>query len=180
MSRRESWMGASTMAAASRFTSNPPTGEAGLLDEAGESLGDARLPLALEQGRDVGPGDEHEIVLTRDLGVKGPERLSQGSLHRVPLYGAADLSAHGDAKTRVVLARFAVPTGKRVQHEKPVRVRVSLAIDAVEVAAARQAPALAAPARRAGAHGVSRLRPLRRLRLMISRPPRVRIRARNP
>ena len=54
----------------------------------------------------------------------------------------------------------------RCRDQEAVGVRLALAIDAVEVAAARQAPTLAPLARRAGAHGVSRLRPLRRRRLM--------------
>jgi hypothetical protein len=56
-------------------------------------------------------------------------------------------------------------------------MRPAFTIDALEVAAARQATS---PAALAGGHGVSRLRPLRRRRLMIWRPLRVRIRARNP
>src|ERR1051325_12150315 len=107
-------MGATTMVVLNRFTSNAPIGQAGLLDEGCERLGDAWRPLTLEQGRHVGPGDEHEIVLDRDLGVEGPERLSQSSLHRVPLYGAADLSAHRDPETRVVLARLAIRARKGV------------------------------------------------------------------
>jgi hypothetical protein len=56
-------------------------------------------------------------------------------------------------------------------------VRAAIAVDAVEVAAAREA----APLPVAGGHqGVSRLRPLARLRLITSRPERVRIRPRKP
>ena len=60
-------------------------------------------------------------------------------------------------------------------------MRAALAVDAVELAAARQPAALAARRGRAiGPTGVSRLRPLPRRRLRSRRPARVRMRARNP
>jgi hypothetical protein len=73
--------------------------------------------------------------------------------------------------------RIRVAAREGVEDQEAVGVGAALAIDALEIAAARQA---AAPARLAGRHGVSRLRPLRRRRLMIWRPLRVRMRARNP
>src|SRR3954447_5171801 len=173
-------MGASRTPARDRFTSNAPSSEARFLHEAGERLRDAGRTLAIEQARDVRACNEHEVVPGRDVRVQRPEGLSQRSLHRLSLYGAADLAAHGDPQPRVFLALAALPSREGVQDQEPVGMRLALAIDAIEVATARQAPPLAPPARRAGGHGVSRLRPLRRLRLMTCRPLRVRIRARNP
>jgi hypothetical protein len=70
-----------------------------------------------------------------------------------------------------------VPAREGIEDQEAVGVGAALAIDALEVATARQA---ATPSPLAGRHGVSRLRPLRRRRLMIWRPLRVRMRARNP
>ena len=67
-----------------------------------------------------------------------------------------------------------------VEDEEAVRVRAAVAVDAVEVAAARQAATLAPVACAARHQGVRRLRPLRRRRLITSRPARVRMRARKP
>ena len=114
----------------------------------------------------------------------GPERLAQQPLHPVALDRAADLAADRDAEARVVgVAR----AREGVEHEVPAGVRAALAIDPLELGAAGEPapPSLAGPAAlgaRAVGHpqGVSRLRPLRRRRSRIARPPRVRMRARNP
>ena len=69
-----------------------------------------------------------------------------------------------------------------MQDQLPTGVRAPLPEDPVEVSAARQPrPAGLSPrAERVPHHTVSRVRPFARRRLRISRPPRVRIRARNP
>lgn len=60
-------------------------------------------------------------------------------------------------------------------------MRKAFAIDAIELSAARQAAPLArARIPAAHAYGVRRLRPLRRRRFRIERPPRVLILARKP
>src|SRR5215216_3496227 len=173
-------MGASNTPARNRFTSNALPGEARFRHQTPQRFGHAIRPFPLQEPGYVGAGDEHEVVLSGDPGAQRPESLSQRALNGISLYGAADLAAHRDAEPRPVGADFLASPRKGVQDEKPFGVGASLAVDAVEVAAARQAPSLAPPARRAGAHGGSRLRPLRRLRLMICRPLRVCMRARNP
>ena len=65
-----------------------------------------------------------------------------------------------------------------VEDEEAVGVRAAVAIDAVEVPAARQPTALSTLAHRLRGRG--RLRPLARRRRITSRPDRVRIRARKP
>ena len=80
-------------------------------------------------------------------------------------------------------------TRERVQHEVPAPVGAALAVDALELGAARQAAALRPPGSSGagrhvlhgdGAQTVRRLRPLARRRLMSTRPAFVCIRARKP
>src|SRR3954465_11338437 len=108
-------MGARTSAATNRFTSNGPFGEACLLHEPAQGLGDTVGSLPFEQARHAGPGHEHEVVVPRDLRVERPECLSQRSLHRIPLYGSADLAAHRDPQARVVLVGLTLAPRERVE-----------------------------------------------------------------
>src|SRR5207302_3092010 len=91
---------------------------------------------------------------------------------------AADLPGHGEPQPR---RRFGL-AWKHVEDELSAGVRPALAEHAVEVGAARQpgATRTRAGARPPEHQTASRLRPLARLRLSVSRPARVLIRARNP
>ena len=74
-----------------------------------------------------------------------PANASRSSaLDRVAVDGAADLARHGQAQAWAFRGGFAV-RGKRVEHEETVADRPSLAVDALELRAARQPPALARP-----------------------------------
>ena len=133
----------------------------------GQLLERGRDPVrapTLDQAGCIGTRDENEVVATRKRVVQRPERLSQCPLHGISLYGAADLAAHRDAKSNLVVIGVRVSARERVEDQEAVGVGAALAIDAVEVAAPRQATT---PAPLAGGHGVSRFRPLRRRRLMI-------------
>ena len=146
----------------------------------GQLLERGRDPVrapTLDQAGCVGTRDENEVVPMRKRVVQRPERLSQCPLHCISLYGAADLAAHRDAEADLILIVVGLAARERIDDQEAVGVGAALAIYAVEVAAPRQATT---PAPLAGGHGVSRLRPLRRRRLMICRPLRVRMRARNP
>src|SRR5205807_10600827 len=96
----------------------------------------------------------------------------------ITLSGSADHARHREAQPR----RVAPLAGKHVQDELASRVRPALPEDPIEIGAARQPGATRT---RAGAWSpehqtASRLRPFARRRLSVSRPARVRIRARNP
>ena len=56
--------------------------------------------------------------------------------------GAADLAADGDAEPHVLAGLVAV-AGERVEDEVAIRVRASLAVGTIEIAAAREATPLA-------------------------------------
>jgi hypothetical protein len=71
-----------------------------------------------------------------DLRGDRPESIFECALHGISLYGAADLAAHGDPEPGVLLPGFSRPAREGVEHEEPVGVRLSLTIDAIEVAAA--------------------------------------------
>ena len=116
------------------------------------------------------------------LGVEAPEGLAQRPLDRVALHGPADLAADRDPERG---PRRASDAGarERVEDQEAVGVRAAVAIDAVEVPAARQPAALAAlahpgepidlrrqPLAALGAGGAGARRG----------PERVRIRARKP
>ena len=105
--------------------------------------GSARQPglcgQLLERGRDpvraptlnqagcVGTRDEDEVMAMRKRVVQRPERLSQCPLHGISLYGAADLAAHRDAKSNLVVivvglaARKGIEDRKRLAWERPSR-----------------------------------------------------------
>ena len=124
------------MAVSNRFTSNAPAGEAGFGHEALEGLGDTPGALSLQEAGHVGASHENEVVPPRDLGRHRPEGISQGALHGISLYGAADLAAHGDPEPGVLVPGIGRPSREGVEDEEPVGVRLSLTIDAIEVAAA--------------------------------------------
>ena len=114
-----------------------------------------------------------------------PERLAEQALDAVAVDGAADLARHRQAEARAVGRLAGGRARERVEDEEAVADRAALAVDALELRAAGQAPALRAPAggaRQAVHRGqtVSRLRPLARRRLSVRRPARVLMRARNP
>jgi hypothetical protein len=71
-----------------------------------------------------------------------------------------------------------------MNHQLPATVRASLPEDSIEVRAVRKSPAAGAGmwsrTGRPRHQTVSRLRPFARRRFSVSRPLRVRIRARNP
>src|SRR5919198_6678246 len=113
-------MGASSSWTRGLFTSTAPSPKTRLVHETCKRSGHARGSLALEQGRDVGPGHEHEVVPDGDIRIQRPKGLSQRALHRIPLYRAADLPAHRDTQPGVVLAVGALASRERVQNQKPV------------------------------------------------------------
>ena len=119
-----------------RFTSNALPGESRLGDEAADCLGYTRGSLAFQQTSHVGTSHQHEVVPARYLGVQRPKSLSQRALHRVSLYGAAHLAAHGDPESSVVLSGLPVASRERVENEESIGVRPALTVDTVEVAAA--------------------------------------------
>src|SRR4051794_10728441 len=147
------------------------SGQPRLLEQLDEGAADGLEPVALGQFAHVWAGLDHHVGVGRHRAALRVEGLAQQALDAVALDGAADLLGHREAEAHaaVVLAR------ERVEHEIAVAVRAALAVDTLELGAARQAPAL-------GGHGqtVSRLRPLERRRLMTSRPARVDIRSRKP
>ena len=108
------------------------------------------------------------------------ERLAQQALDLVAVDGAADLARdrQADARLGLVGRGRGVPARERVEDEVTVAVRAAVAVDALELGAARQAPPLGRHDRRP--QTVRRLRPLVRRRLSVRRPPRVCMRARKP
>src|SRR6185295_12436100 len=121
----------------------------------------------------------------RQLLGQGHESLPEQALHLVAIDGTAHLARDRDAQTGAVGRLARGRPREAVEDEEAVADRPTLAIDAFELRAAREAPALRAPAdgaRQAVHRGqtVSRLRPLSRRRLSVRRPARVLMRARNP
>src|SRR5262249_37630991 len=94
----------------------------------------------VDQLGNVGTGDNDEVVAAGKAVGDGPEGLAQRPLHLVALHRAADLAADGDAKPRVLTVLFA--TGEGVENEVAGRMGGAIAIDAVELAAARQPTSL--------------------------------------
>ena len=78
-----------------------------------------------------------------ELAGARPERLAQQPLDAVALDGAAELAPDRDPQPRLGLV---VGARKRVDDQVPAGVRATLAVDAFELAAARQPAALAARA----------------------------------
>ncbi len=149
--------------------------------------------LALGELPHVRARDHHDVRVTREPAGLSGERLAQQPLDLVALDRAPHLARHRDAEARAVGGlelgrRVRCLARERVQHEVPVPGRPALAVDALELRAARQPPALgAARTGPAGAGGavlhrqtVSRLRPLARRRFSTMRPARVLIRSRKP
>src|SRR4051794_5703582 len=155
-----------------------------LLHELGERRAHTGHALSLREPAGLGARDD-DIVRTgrQALGLR-PEGLPGHALHPRAIDRAAHAAGHRQAEPRaVVLERRASLARERVEHEEAVRLRPALAVDPLELRAARQAPApRGPPATRALRHGqtVSRLRPLSRRRLSTTRPARVAMRARKP
>jgi hypothetical protein len=171
-----------TIASRARFTFyafnlDGSAGRPGLRDQLLQCSRHGAGALALYEAGRVRTRDEDEVVTTGEPLVERPECFSEPALHRIPLYGASDLAAHRDPEANLLAIIIRVAAREGVEDQEAVGMGPPFAIDAIEIAAARQA---ATPTPLAGRHGVSRLRPLRRRRLMIWRPLRVRMRARNP
>src|SRR6187401_3078624 len=94
-----------------RFTSNAPAREAGLGHERSQRLRDALRALAFEEPGHVRSRDQHEVA-PRYLGGLRPETVSEGALHGISLYGAADLAAHGDPQAGVLPPGLTRPSRK--------------------------------------------------------------------
>src|SRR3954451_22611385 len=156
-----------------------------LLDELGQRAANALEAVARGQLAHLGPRHHDDVLVGRQAVGQRHESLSEQALHLVAIDRAAHLARHRDAQTGAV---GGLPRGRAreaVEDEEAVADRPTLAIDALELRAARKAPALRAPAdgaRQAVHRGqtVSRLRPLSRRRLSVRRPARVLMRARNP
>ena len=89
----------------------------------------------------------------RQVGGGRPERLAQQPLHPVALDRAAHLAADRDAEPGAVAV---VRARERVEHEVAARVRAALAVDALELGAAREpAPAPLAGAAALGARALA-------------------------
>ena len=125
----------------SRFT--PPPRARTRRASSAQGRGDALGALTLDQTCDVGAGDEHEVVVCREARGSSPQNASRSArLTALRSRGAADLAADRDPEptspsSGVVGAR------ERVEDQEAVGVRAAVAVDAVEVAAARQPAALA-------------------------------------
>ena len=146
-------IGARTMASSARFTFYAPS--------LGAFRPRARPPRPAPRARSrrrrapsrssspatSGRATRTKSCAARERVAQRPECLSQRALHRISLYGAADLAAHGDPEPHLDVVGVAVAARKRVEDQEPVRVRAALAVDALEVAAARQAASPAALAR---------------------------------
>jgi hypothetical protein len=99
---------------------------------------------------------DYDVIraLGQTLGL-GPERLPQYALHARPIDGAADSPRHGESQpwTLRLSIGLVITARERVQHQEAVALRASLAVDALELGAARQpAPLRAPPAARAPRH----------------------------
>ena len=92
-----------------------------------------------------GAGDEDEVVARRQPVGEAPEGLAQGPLDPVAVDRAADLAADRDAEPHVLA--LLVLRGKRVEDEIAGRMRGAVAIDAVELAAAREARVASTPSK---------------------------------
>src|SRR5215218_8007249 len=99
---------------------------------------DAGGPLAVEQLRELRPSDEHEVVFLRQAVAHPPKGLAQGPLDAVALDRAADLAARRDPEPQVAI--LLVLAGEGVEDEKSGGVRGAVAVDPVELAAARETP----------------------------------------
>jgi hypothetical protein len=123
----------------------------GLVDQFAQRGPHAVEPLALGQLADIGARDDDDVVPGRHTRPFGGERLTQQSLDGVARDGAPDLARNRQPKARVA-ARLA---RERVDDEVAVALRSSLAIDALELRAARQAPALGAARGRGDVVGIA-------------------------
>ena len=103
-------------------------------------------PVARELGRRRAR-DDHEVVGPRAPRRRGPEGLAQHALHPVALHGAAELAADRDPEPRG-LARPSAREG--VDDQMAAGVGAALAVDPIELPAARQ---------RGGAYARPRLSP---------------------
>ncbi len=104
------------------------------------------------------------------------------SLDLVALDCATNFARHTEPKAWAFLQLSAVGAREQMEHEVPATKRAPLAIDTLEVSAAREPARAPARCARCGIHAytVSRLRPLSRRRLSKARPARVLILPRNP
>src|SRR5215216_6786122 len=105
----------------------------------GEGGAQAVLTLALEQPLDPRTRDDHVVVPGLDPLGQLPEGLPDRAPHLVPRHRLADLAPHREAKSRT--RALLIAAGEGVEHEEAVAAGASLAIDAVEVAAAKETAA---------------------------------------
>ena len=107
------------------------------------------LNVALGELTRVRARDDDVVRRVRQpLGLR-PERLAQAALDARAVDRPADLPGHGQAEPRAVrgsrLGRAGVlllGTGEGVEDEEPVALRAALAVDALELGAARQPASL--------------------------------------
>src|SRR5262245_15565296 len=133
-----------------RFTLNAlPLGD--IVEQLFERALHARLTLPLDQAFCPGPGDDDVVVIAREAVGERPEGLAHRPLHPVPLDRLPNLAPDRDPEAPGAFAAL-VGAAEGVEDEEAVAAGGTLAVDAVEVAAAREPAA----ARRAwgflGAH----------------------------
>lgn len=123
-------------------------------------------------------GHHHGVRPGRQALAFERERFAKQALDLVALNRATHLARDRQPESRWL----GLATREHVEHELASRVRAAVAEHPVEVGAAREphAPGSGTSARHADHQTVSRLRPLSRRRLSVTRPARVRIRARKP
>jgi hypothetical protein len=86
--------------------------------------------------------DHNVVVIAGDPIGERPEGLAKQALHVIALDRSSNAPADRDAKAHSVRRIIPTPlTRKRVEHEVPACGRVSLAVDPLEVGAAREARA---------------------------------------
>ena len=103
---------------------------------------DSGSSLTLNQTSNVGSGDQHVVVIRRQTAIDALEGLAQGTLDGVSLYGPANPAPNRDPEAQLLGGCVVSGAWERVQDQVAVRVRTAVSEDAIEVAAAGQAPAL--------------------------------------
>src|SRR5665811_2481902 len=92
--------------------------------------------LSLDQFADLHPRHDDEIMPRRKPVGDAPEGLAQRPLDTVAVDRAADLAAHRDAEPDI--PRLLVHAGKTVEDQVARRMGRTVAVDAIELAAARE------------------------------------------
>src|SRR4051794_380336 len=118
--------------------------EAGLIEKLSKGLLDALLAALFREAPCLRPRHDHEVVSRGQVVGRRPEGVPEQPLDPVALNGAAELASNRHTEPWWALV---LRTREGVQHEVSARVGPALPIDALELAAARQAPASAPLAR---------------------------------